>query len=75
MGWTLSDSWPVPVATALISVAGALVTIVFSRRAAKSDRHLAADQLATRFTEPLLQASFNLETRKASAGALATIKE
>jgi hypothetical protein len=49
--------------TALISVAGALISIVFSRRTMAKDRRDAADQIATRFTEPLLQAAFNLETR------------
>ncbi len=49
--------------TALISVAGALISIVFSRRTVAKDRREAADQIATRFTEPLLQAAFNLETR------------
>ncbi len=49
--------------TALISVAGALISIVFSRRTVAKDRREAADRIATRFTEPLLHAAFNLETR------------
>jgi hypothetical protein len=51
------------VVSALISTAGALVSVVYSRRAARGDRLHAAEQLAVRFREPLLQATFNLETR------------
>lgn len=57
------EQWAIPVMTALISTGGAFVSVVFSRRARSSDRIDAADQLATRFREPLLQAVFNLETR------------
>lgn len=57
------QTWAVPAVPAVISLAGALVSILFSRRAARSDRREAAVQLATRFTEPLLQAISNLETR------------
>lgn len=57
------QTWGVPVVPALISILGALFSLLFSRRAARSDRREAAEQLATRFTEPLLQAIFNLETR------------
>src|SRR5690349_1031420 len=49
--------------TAVISVAGALISVIFSRRAVAKDRREVADQIATRFTEPLLEAVFNLETR------------
>jgi hypothetical protein len=51
------------VITALISTAGALVSVVYSRRSARGDRLEAADQLVMRFREPLLHAAFNLETR------------
>lgn len=57
------EAWAVPILTALISVCGALVSVVFSRRATRSERLDAAEQLAVRFREPLLQAAFNLETR------------
>lgn len=55
--------WVVPVGTALISVLGALLSLWFSRQSARGERLEAADALATRFREPLLQAAFNLETR------------
>jgi hypothetical protein len=57
------EAWIVPVITALISLAGAWVSVVYSRRAVAKDRREAAEQVATRFTEPLLQAVFNLQTR------------
>jgi hypothetical protein len=57
------ETWVVPVLTALISLAGAWVSVVYSRRAVTRDRREAAEQVATRFTEPLLQAVFNLQTR------------
>jgi hypothetical protein len=49
--------------TALISVAGAMISLWFSRRAAQHDRVVAAEELAVKFREPLIQAAFNLETR------------
>jgi hypothetical protein len=55
--------WLIVVVPALISTAGALVSVVFSGRAARAERLYAAEELATRFREPLLQAAFNLETR------------
>jgi hypothetical protein len=48
---------------ALISTVGAFVSVVFSLRAARVERLSAAEELLTRFREPLLQAAFNLETR------------
>ena len=51
------------VVPALISMIGAVISLVFSRRAARTERLYAAEELATRFREPLLQAAFNLETR------------
>jgi hypothetical protein len=57
------DQWIIPLLTALISVAGALVSVAYSRRAMRAERLDAADQLAVRFREPLLHAVFNLETR------------
>lgn len=55
--------WIIPVVTVLISTMGALTSVVISRRAARLERLYAADELATRFREPLLQAAFHLETR------------
>jgi hypothetical protein len=52
-----------PIVTVLISTLGALISVAISRRAARVERLFAADELATRFREPLLQAAFNLETR------------
>jgi hypothetical protein len=49
--------------SSLISVGGALVSVAYSRRSARAERLDAADQLAVRFREPLLNAVFNLETR------------
>jgi hypothetical protein len=57
------DQTIIPVVTALISALGALVSVVFSRRAMRGERLEAADQLATKFREPMLQAAFNLQTR------------
>jgi hypothetical protein len=53
----------IPVVTALISAAAAFVSVVFSRRSTRGERLEAADQLAMKFREPLLQAAFNLQTR------------
>jgi hypothetical protein len=47
----------------LISTAGALISVAISRRAARVERLSAAEELVTRFREPLLYAIFNLETR------------
>lgn len=55
--------WLIPVVTVLISTVGALVSVGISRRAARLERLYAAEELATRFREPLLQAAFHLETR------------
>lgn len=57
------ESWVVPVVTALVSTVGAFVSVWYARRAATSERREEADELASRFREPLLQAVFNLETR------------
>jgi hypothetical protein len=57
------NQWIIPLMTSLISVAGALVSVVYSRRSARCERLDAAEQLAVRFREPLLHAVFNLETR------------
>jgi len=57
------EQWIIPVLTALISVGGAFVSIVYSRRGVRAERLEVAEQLAVRFREPLLQAVFNLETR------------
>jgi hypothetical protein len=57
------QQWFIPVLTVLISTFGALVSVAISRRAARIERLFAADELATRFREPLLHAAFNLETR------------
>jgi hypothetical protein len=53
----------IPVITTLISVAGALVSVIFSRRSARGERLEAADEIAMKFREPMLHAAFNLETR------------
>jgi hypothetical protein len=55
--------WLISVLTVLISTFGALVSVAISRRAARVERLYAAEELATRFREPLLHAAFNLETR------------
>jgi len=57
------QEWPITVVPALISAGGALISVVFSRRAARVERLHTAEEIATRFREPLLQAAFNLETR------------
>lgn len=57
------QQWLITAVPALISAGGALVSVVFSRRAARVERLYAAEEIATRFREPLLQATFNLETR------------
>lgn len=57
------EQWVIPLVTSLISVSGALVSVVYGRRGMRSERLDAADQLAVRFREPLLHAVFNLETR------------
>lgn len=49
--------------SALISTLGAVISVAISRRAARVERLSAAEELATRFREPLLDAAFNLETR------------
>jgi hypothetical protein len=53
----------ITVLSVLISTIGALVSVAISRRAARVERLSAAEELATRFREPLLDAVFNLETR------------
>jgi hypothetical protein len=53
----------VPIIIALISAGGAAVSVVYGRRAAHAERLADAEDLATRFREPMLQAIFNLETR------------
>jgi hypothetical protein len=57
------EQWMIPLLTSLISVSGALVSVVYGRRCMRSERLDVADQLAVRFREPLLLAVFNLETR------------
>jgi hypothetical protein len=57
------QQWLIPVLTSLISVSGALVSVVYSRRSTRAERLEAVEELAVRFREPLLQAVFNLETR------------
>jgi hypothetical protein len=51
------------VLAALISAVGAIVSVWYSRRAARGERMVAAEELATLFREPLVQAAFNLQTR------------
>ncbi len=53
----------IAVLTVLISTLGAVVSVAISRRAARVERLFAADELATRFREPLLHAASNLQTR------------
>ena len=53
----------ITVLSVLISTLGAIVSVAISRRAARVERLSAAQELATRFREPLLDAAFNLETR------------
>ena len=57
------QQWLVVAVPALVSAVGAFVSVVFSLRAARVERLSAAEEIATRFREPLLQAAFNLETR------------
>lgn len=57
------QAWQVSVLTALISTAGAFVSVWYGRRAARAERLAGAEEFAVRFREPLLQAVFNLETR------------
>jgi hypothetical protein len=58
-----AQQWLITVVPVLISTIGALASVAISRRAARAERLYAAEELATRFREPLLQAAFNLETR------------
>lgn len=53
----------IPVLPVLISALGAVASVAISIRAARVERLSAAQELATRFREPLLDAAFNLETR------------
>jgi hypothetical protein len=53
----------IEIVPALVSAVGAFVSVMFSLRAARVERLSAAEEIATRFREPLLQAAFNLETR------------
>jgi hypothetical protein len=53
----------IAILSVLISTSGAVASVLISRRAARVERLHAAEELATRFREPLLQAAFNLETR------------
>ncbi len=55
--------WLIDVVPVLISTLGAVVSVAISRRAARIERLSAAEEIATRFREPLLHAVFNLETR------------
>ncbi len=55
--------WIIPVLAALISAVGAVVSVWYGHRATRGERMDAAEDLATRFREPLLQAAFNLQTR------------
>jgi hypothetical protein len=57
------QQWLIEAVPALVSAVGAFVSVVFSLRAARVERLSAAEEIATRFREPLLQAAFNLETR------------
>jgi hypothetical protein len=63
LGETVGQGWLVAVVPVLISTTGAIVSVLISRRAARIERLSAAEDLATRFREPLLFAVFNLETR------------
>ncbi|MGH3778269.1 MAG: hypothetical protein ACRDRR_21440 [Pseudonocardiaceae bacterium] len=53
----------IAVLAALISAVGAFVSLWYSRRVARVERMNAAEELATLFREPLLQAAFNLQSR------------
>ncbi|HEY6422601.1 MAG TPA: hypothetical protein VIY28_04995 [Pseudonocardiaceae bacterium] len=57
------EAFIVSVLTALISTVGAVVSVWYSRQATRRERIDAAEALATHFREPLLQATFNLQTR------------
>lgn len=57
------QEWLATIVAVLISTTGALVSVAISRRAAREERLSAAEELTKKFREPLLQASFNLETR------------
>jgi hypothetical protein len=56
------DQSLISIVTAVTSRAGALVSVLLSRREGR-DRLHAAEQLVVRFREPLLQATLNLATR------------
>jgi hypothetical protein len=51
------------VATTVISVMGALVSVFYAHRLRRAAQVEEADQLAVRFREPVLQAAFNLQSR------------
>jgi hypothetical protein len=53
----------IAVLAALISAVGAFVSVWYSRRTARVERMNAAEELATLFREPLLQAVFSLQSR------------
>ncbi|HSL07494.1 MAG TPA: hypothetical protein VK887_05900 [Pseudonocardiaceae bacterium] len=53
----------IAVLAALISAVGAFVSVWYSRRTARVERMDAAEELATLFREPLLQAVFSLQSR------------
>jgi hypothetical protein len=55
--------WLVPVAAALISMIGAVVSVTISRRAAREERLSVAEELTRKFREPLLQAASDLQAR------------
>lgn len=57
------EEWLRTTLPVLISTIAAFASLAISRRAARVDRLSAAEELATRFREPLLNAVFNLETR------------
>ena len=57
------QEWLATIVAVLISTTGALVSVTISRRAAREERLSAAEELAKKFREPLLQAAYNLETR------------
>jgi hypothetical protein len=57
------QEWLATIVAVLISTTGALVSVAISRRAAREERLSAAEELAKKFREPLLQAAYNLETK------------
>jgi len=57
------QEWLTTIVAVLISTTGALVSVAISRRAAREERLSAAEELSKKFREPLLQATYNLETR------------